>query len=144
MTTNPVPADSVPLSATAVPVVYYDASCPLCSMEIAHYRACEGAKGLVFLDVSDPACQMPADLDRQQALARFHVRLADGSLRSGAAGFVALWDQLPRWRWLSRIARQPVILSWLETAYVLILPVRPRLARWLFRRARSGPPSSAV
>ena len=47
------------------------------------------------------------DLSRQQALARFHVRRADGRLVSGAAAFVSLWQQLPRWRWAARLAGLP-------------------------------------
>jgi predicted DCC family thiol-disulfide oxidoreductase YuxK len=96
--------------------VYYDGACPVCSREIAHYRTREGAERLAFVDVSaagDPA----ADLTREAALARMHVRRADGTLASGAAAFATLWQALPGWRWLGRLAALPVIAPLLELGY---------------------------
>ncbi len=116
----------------------------MCSIEIAHYQACQGAQDIAFVDVSDAAAPMQADLDREQAMARFHVRLPDGSLRSGAAGFVALWQNLPRWRWLARLAGHALVLPVLERLYVLFLPWRARLARVVLKRAKSARPSSVL
>jgi predicted DCC family thiol-disulfide oxidoreductase YuxK len=76
--------------------VYYDGACPLCRAEIGHYRRCEGAERVAFVDV---AMQEPGDgLSRAEALTRFHVRGPDGALVSGAAAFARLWRSLPRWR----------------------------------------------
>ena len=133
-----------PSPEQACRTVYFDGSCPLCSIEIAHYRSSAGAGEIAFVDVSDAAAPMDPDLGREQAMARFHVRLPDGSLHSGAAGFVALWQALPRWRWLARLAGHRLVLPVLERLYVLFLPWRARIARLLFRQARSGRPSSAL
>lgn len=128
----------------ACSTVYFDGSCPLCSIEIAHYQASLGAQQIAFVDVSDSGVSMAADLDREQAMARFHVRLPDGSLQSGAAGFVALWSALPRWRWLGRVAGHRRVLPVLERLYVMFLPWRARIARLVFRQAKSARPSSAL
>ncbi len=109
--------------------IYHDGSCPLCRKEIAHYRRQSGAERLAFVDVSAPDCEPGANLERQAALSRFHVRLPDGTLRSGAAGFAAVWRQLPAWRWPARVASVPGVLQLLELGYRLFLPLRPRIAR---------------
>ena len=113
----------------ACATVYYDGSCPLCSVEIGHYASCEGSDGLHFVDVSNPKVRLGEDLTRQEAMGRFHVRRADGKLVSGARGFTELWCALPKWRWLARIARLPGILPLLELAYRGFLPLRPMLSR---------------
>lgn len=106
--------------------VYYDGACPVCAAEIGHYRSLEGARQLAWVDVSAvPAEALPAGLTRARALARFHVADAGGGLRDGAAAFVLMWRQLPRWRWLARLARLPGALTVMEAGYRLFLTLRP-------------------
>jgi len=148
-TTCDSPAEDAPVTgkeprnATALPAltVYYDGACPLCRVEIAHYRRQQGADVLCFVDVAEPTACGPG-LSHAQALARFHVRDAEGRLLSGAAAFVGLWQHLPRWRWLGRVAAWPPVLALLELGYRAFLPLRPTLSRrvgpWL--AARAAPP----
>jgi predicted DCC family thiol-disulfide oxidoreductase YuxK len=118
--------------------VYHDGSCPLCRMEIDHYRRQDGAGLIRFVDVAQPDAEIGPDLDRGTAMARFHVRGRDGAVVSGAAGFVRVWKLLPRWRFAARIARLPGVLPVLEAGYRAFLPLRPRIARHLRRRRRKG------
>jgi predicted DCC family thiol-disulfide oxidoreductase YuxK len=117
--------------------VYFDGSCPLCRAEVSHYRAQKGAEDLCFTDVSNPSATPGTGLSREEAMARFHVRGADGSLVSGAAAFAAVWQHLPRYRWAARIAALPGVLPAMEAGYRVFLPVRPFLAR-LFRNRSYG------
>ena len=113
--------------------VYYDGSCPLCSLEIDHYKRQSGAEALCFVDASSSA-DLGNDLNRDTALGRFHVRDAKGELLSGARGFVAIWAILPRWRWAAWLAGLPAVTPLLELAYRGFLPMRPWLARVMARR----------
>lgn len=114
--------------------VYYDGACPLCSREIGTYRRLRGADQLCWIDVSRQGAPLGPDLTPEAALARFHVRMADGSLVSGGAAFVRLWGSLPGLRWLAAIAAHPPFSWALEPAYRLFLRLRP----WLIRRPAGG------
>ena len=113
--------------------VYFDGSCPLCTLEINHYKRQSGAQKLCFVDASSSA-DLGNDLPRETALGRFHVREANGTLLSGARGFVAIWAILPRWRCAARLADLPAVTPLLELAYRGFLPLRPWLARIAARR----------
>lgn len=132
------PASPTRADADAL-TVYFDGSCALCSVEIAHYAGQRGGERLCFVDASAPGATTGDDLPQEAALRRFHVRRADGALVSGARAFVAIWEVLPGWRLPARIARLPGVMPLLEIGYRLFLPVRPllsRIARALGARAR--------
>ena len=118
-------------------IVYFDGSCPLCRSEIRFYRSQPGAEELRFLDVSERAGIICDGLTCSEAMARFHVQEPDGKLVSGAAAFVSVWERLPHWRWAAKMARLPGILSILEVAYRLFLPIRPVLSGVFGRLFRS-------
>jgi predicted DCC family thiol-disulfide oxidoreductase YuxK len=109
--------------------VYFDGSCPLCRAEIALYRRQAKAEALCFADVSNPATPLGEDLERHQAMKRFHVRKKDGRLVSGAAAFVEVWKRLPQWRWAARATAIPGMVALMETTYQLFLIARPHLPR---------------
>jgi len=104
--------------------VYFDGGCPVCSREIATYRRAEGAEAVCFVDVSQPDAALAPGLTREAAMARMHVRRADGSMASGAAAFAALWSALPRWAWVGRVASLPVVAPLLELGYRGFLRLR--------------------
>jgi predicted DCC family thiol-disulfide oxidoreductase YuxK len=113
--------------------VFYDGSCPLCSAEITLYQRKAAPGKIEFCDVSDQNAALPLSLSRPDALARFHVQTKTGQLISGAAGFVKLWEHLPGWRWLAKVAYLPGFTPMLEVTYRVFLNVRPGLV-WLFCR----------
>ena len=58
---------------------------------------------------------------------RFHVIKPDGDLVSGAAAFVHVWEQLPRWRRLAALTKIPGALCVMELGYTNFLKIRPRV-----------------
>jgi predicted DCC family thiol-disulfide oxidoreductase YuxK len=116
--------------------VYFDGSCPLCRAEIGHYRKQRGAETIAFVDVSDADVPLACGIDRDAAVARFHVRESDGRLLSGAEAFTRIWARLPAWSWASRLSALPGVTSVLEIGYRAFLPVRPALS-WMLRRVQS-------
>jgi predicted DCC family thiol-disulfide oxidoreductase YuxK len=118
---------STTVDPAAACAVYYDGGCPVCSREIALYqRLSEGAADRpAFENVSADDAALPAGVSREEALARFHVRLGSGEVVSGAAAFIALWRATPRFRLLGRAASLPPLPWLLELAYRGFLKARP-------------------
>ena len=129
---------TVPESDASAPAltVLYDGACPLCRREIGVYRGLQSSTAVCFADVSDIAQPLPPGTTREQLLARFHVRNADGRLLSGAQAFLALWAALPGWRWLALAGRLPGVAWAMEHVYRLFLRVRPALQRCASRLDR--------
>ena len=110
--------------------VLYDGACPICAQEINLYRGQAGAELVRWLDVSRLAeREIPLGLSRREVLARFHVIGNDGSIKTGAAAFVALWTVLPKFRRVARMVDNPPLLFLLEIGYSLFLRFRPLLQR---------------
>jgi demethoxyubiquinone hydroxylase (CLK1/Coq7/Cat5 family)/predicted DCC family thiol-disulfide oxidoreductase YuxK len=106
--------------------VYYDGACPVCAREIALYQGLSGGQTIQWVDVhqAQPSSLGPG-LAPAAALARLHARTPDGQLISGAAAFVAVWQQLPAFAWAARLARLPGATALLELGYRGFLWVRP-------------------
>jgi predicted DCC family thiol-disulfide oxidoreductase YuxK len=103
--------------------VFYDGGCPVCSREISFYRSRPGTEGFDWVDVNRENLQ-GTGLSRDAALARLHVRLADGTLVSGAAAFAAMWRQMPGLTWLGRWLQIPPFGALAELAYRIFLRTR--------------------
>jgi predicted DCC family thiol-disulfide oxidoreductase YuxK len=97
--------------------VIYNDTCPICSREVASYRREAEAAGLPlsFEGLASPE-RIQAGLTEDAAARRFHV-VRDDEIISGVDAFAILWDRLPRWRWLARIVRLPVIHGLARAAY---------------------------
>lgn len=105
--------------------VYYDGACPVCSREIAMYQRQPGAEACRWVDAATCAPEaLGPDLTRDAALARFHVRRADGTLADGMGGFALLWRTLPRTAWLGRVASFGPVPRLLDAAYAVFLRLR--------------------
>jgi 3-demethoxyubiquinol 3-hydroxylase len=110
----------------------FDGACPLCRREIAVYQSLTPLAPTQWLDVSNPVLDLSAD-ERACYMARFHVRAQSGELLSGAAAFVALWLNMPGWRWLGRLGKLPGVTPVLEQLYRGFLRIRPQMQRWMRR-----------
>ena len=102
--------------------VYYDGACPVCRREIGFYQKRTGG-AVRYCDVAAEVCPAP-DLDREQALRRFHVRMPDGALVSGAAAFLALWRATPGFRLPASLLSAPPVVAVLDVAYAGFLRLR--------------------
>jgi len=122
------------------PTAYYDGDCPLCAHEIGFYRRQNGADRICWVDISDiDTVDVAPGLTREEALARFTVRDADGSVISGGSAFTLIWKQLPRFRWLARLFDVRPFAWSLDQAYGIFLKLRPCLQAMALSREVRGP-----
>jgi predicted DCC family thiol-disulfide oxidoreductase YuxK len=110
--------------------VYYDGLCVLCSMEIEHYRKSRGADLIDFVDICAPGFD-PAlhGLDPKAVHRVMHVRLADGTLATKVDAFIAIWNTLPGYWLLAKLARVGLVRFFLKIGYQLFVRIRPYLPR---------------
>jgi predicted DCC family thiol-disulfide oxidoreductase YuxK len=106
--------------------VYFDGGCPVCSREIRFYQRRPGVEAFAWVDVTQAdAMALGPGLSREAALARMHVRRADGTLVAGAAAFAELWRGTRGLRWLGRLLAIPPLGVLAELGYRVFLRVRP-------------------
>ncbi len=123
-------------------IVYYDGDCPVCSREIGFYQRRHGAEAIRWLDVSQVGeSALGPDLTRAQALARFHVREADGTLVDGSQAFLRLWQRLPAFAWFGRRLDIPAVTWVLDRGYAGFLFLRRRFLRRPGGGGPAAPPS---
>lgn len=114
--------------------VFHDGSCALCRREIALVQSMTADRAIAFVDVSDRSGEAVAPgLTADNAMRRFHVRRADGTVFSGARAFIELWSETPRLAWLRHLARWPLAIGALDVLYSGLLIVRPPLSRLMGR-----------
>ncbi|HSM28454.1 MAG TPA: DUF393 domain-containing protein [Thioalkalivibrio sp.] len=114
--------------------VFFDGGCPMCRREIAHYQRLDDTGRIRWLDIHrEPGVVAEVGVSWETAMQRLHVRSGNGELRTGVLAFVAIWRELPRYRWLARVvAAVPGLIPLLDFAY-------GRFARWRWkRRCRDG------
>lgn len=110
--------------------VLYDGACPLCRREIGHYQRLDHRNRMHWLDIANqPELLEGSGIDRERALAYFHVIEPDGRLLLGAYGFAAVWSRLPGYRWLARVCRLPGVLPLLERLYRRVAALRSKRRR---------------
>ncbi len=109
--------------------VWFDGSCPLCRREISVYQGRRSQNPIRWLDVSERQCALPSGFERDALLKRFHVQTSSGYVVSGAAAFVSIWNELPGWRHLAKLAKLPGGLGLMEWAYRRFLSIRPLIQR---------------
>ena len=126
--------------------VYYNGSCPLCRVEIEHYRKRadrHGVNGVVWQDVTAaPGVLAGLGLDDDAVVRRLHVVDNEGRLHAGVDAFVAVWQRIPGYQWMARIATVRWVRPVAEILYERVLA--PALYRWNKATGRVPPsPSQA-
>jgi uncharacterized protein (TIGR01777 family) len=121
----------------AVTEVYFNGQCPVCSAEMTRYAAIaqQTSLPLRFIDsTATPQALACYGLRTDHLQARIYVRDARGRVASGFAAVLLVWQQLPRYRSVARIAALPGV--WHIAVAVYDLVIAPTLTWWARERQR--------
>tara|TARA_Y100000817_G_scaffold243465_1_gene195453 strand:- start:600 stop:953 length:354 start_codon:yes stop_codon:yes gene_type:complete len=99
--------------------VYYNNNCSVCRIEINHYIR-KNTKNIKWIDISNnKKAEIELDKSARQLLRRLHVK-HDSEIYEGAQAFIILWDRLPGYRWLSKLASFPVVYQLFYITYEIV------------------------
>ncbi len=119
-----------PLTASGKTKIFYDGMCHVCSREIEHYRRRRGAESLRFVDITaDGFNPLHEGLDPSVIHRVMHVKLEDGSVKTGVDAFIEIWKRLPGYHWLAKAAQAKILKKVLEFGYWAFVQIRPYLPR---------------
>lgn len=103
------------------------------------YQDLDGAETIDWVNIANcNDADIPLDVTRDELLGRFHIQMADQSVKSGAAAFVEIWRTLPAFRIFAGISRIPGAMPVLEFGYSLFLKWRPAIQRLVSRLTRNN------
>ena len=94
------------------PQILYNGKCPVCSAGIRQARrlSARPVEECGWIDVTQtPDALARHGLTLRDVQYRLHVLDAQGDMQVGVPACAALWDDMPRYRWLARLMRLPVI-----------------------------------
>jgi uncharacterized protein (TIGR01777 family) len=115
--------------------IYFNGECPLCNAEMRHYAsACaEVRPELHFIDSAQrPDALARCGLRREHLQRRVYIRHTDGRILSGMPALIALWSAIPKYQWLARLMRLPLLRQLATVLYDHA--IAPTLASWAIRR----------
>ena len=113
--------------------VYYDGNCPICNREINFYKKNICKSLFNWIDINNcSASDFEQNLDFSKTHDRFHLINLDNKVLSGVDAFIYLWRYIPSLKFLSLIARLPIIYHFLNILYKIFLYYRRKKSKFLF------------
>ena len=99
--------------------VYYNNSCKICKTEIDFYKK-QKIDEIQWVDITDGSSVTKNTGKKSQTLLRrLHVE-KNGKIIGGAEAFLVLWKNMPKYRFLYRILKLPIIFSIFNVSYEVI------------------------
>ncbi|MDA9698629.1 DUF393 domain-containing protein [Candidatus Pelagibacter sp.] len=99
--------------------VYFNNSCKICKAEIDLYKK-EKIEEIEWIDITNNYLAQKETLKNdKELLRRLHVR--DGEkLKQGAEAFLALWKKIPKYRFLYKILKLPIVFNLFFIFYEIV------------------------
>ena len=99
--------------------VYFNNSCKICRSEINLYKK-EKIEDIDWIDITNnELAEKETKKDEKQLLRRLHVKDNDKVLE-GAEAFLYVWQKIPKYRFLYKFFKLPVIFTIFDYGYEII------------------------
>ena len=99
--------------------VYFNNSCKICKSEIDLYKK-EKIDGIDWIDITNnEKAEKETSKNDRQLLRRLHVK-NDEKVLEGAEAFLFVWKKIPRYRFLYKFFKLPIIFTIFNYVYEII------------------------
>ena len=99
--------------------VYFNNSCKICRSEINLYKK-EKIEEIDWIDITNnELAEKETNKDDKQLLRRLHVKDNDKVLE-GAQAFLYVWQKIPKYRFLYKFFKLPIIFTIFNYAYEIV------------------------
>jgi predicted DCC family thiol-disulfide oxidoreductase YuxK len=108
--------------------VLYNNNCPVCSLEINHYKKYSEKEDIqiIYEDLNKTNLEKWS-LSKDESMKRLHV-IKNNTLYSGVDAFIVLWDEMPKYKKLSNCVSHKLVYKPACIVYNYILA--PLLYNW--------------
>ena len=99
--------------------VYFNNSCKICRSEINLYKK-EKIEEIDWIDITNnELAEKETNKDDKQLLRRLHVK-DNGKVLEGAEAFLYVWQKIPKYRFLYKFFKLPIIFTIFNYAYEIV------------------------
>ena len=99
--------------------VYFNNSCKICKAEIDLYKK-ENIKEIDWVDITDnDLAEIETSRNNKELLRRLHVK-EEGKVLQGADAFLMLWKKIPKYKFLYRFFKIPIIFNLFSIGYEIV------------------------
>ena len=99
--------------------MYFNNSCKICRTEINLYKK-QNIKDIEWVDITDnETAEIETQKDAKSLLRRLHIK--DGAnIIEGAEAFLLIWKNIPKYRFLYKILKKPIIFNIFSFFYEIV------------------------
>ena len=99
--------------------MYFNNSCKICRTEINLYKK-QNIKNIEWVDITDnEIAEIETQKDAKSLLRRLHIK--DGkNIIEGAEAFLLIWKNIPKYRFLYKILKKPIIFNIFSFFYEIV------------------------
>ena len=99
--------------------VYFNNSCNICKAEINLYKK-QGIQDIEWVDITNnKIAELETQKNKKTLLRRLHVKNGNNII-SGAEAFLLVWKKIPKYRFLYKFFKTPVIFNLFSFFYEII------------------------